>query len=210
VKGPQLKRLVEQHLLPHLPGFLYGRRLLYQRPVAPLLRGILFDSSGFTAEGFYLDVFVMPLCTEPQDSIVLSHGRRLEPQWIDLVPGEEAKGMARAREAIIREALPYLDQRDSLAAFVATDRARIARGNNPPELLDLACSYLFLGEAGEAQRTLQRIIRLVEDCPDPRKHDLERRSRAQELVVALNRGLSVAQVVLDAWCKTTLAALRLD
>jgi len=157
-----------------------------------------------------MDVFVMPLHTEPQDCIVLSHGKRLDPEWIDVIPGDEADGMAAALRVILREALPYLDARDSVSSFLATERRRIARCRNPLELLDFASSFVFVGDVPQARSLLERMIRLVGEDADPRDHDCQSRERGKELIGALDRDLCTARKVLEQWSQRTMSALKLE
>src|SRR5690348_10025170 len=76
MKGREFEGLYRRYLLADLPGFTYKGSLLFARPVVHLLRGFSFDTSGFSADAFDVEVFVQPLYV-PTDCITYTFGRRL-------------------------------------------------------------------------------------------------------------------------------------
>ena len=87
---------LQESLLPELPGFIARGDIMYVAPATSLLRGINFDSSGFSKEKFYVSSFVMPLCV-PSQYLALTFGDRLRIaneaefiKWQSILPESEA------------------------------------------------------------------------------------------------------------------------
>src|SRR5215469_9526241 len=91
---------------------------MYLPPADTLLRGIHFDSSGFSKTSFYLSVFVMPLCV-PTTCLVLSHGKRLRINGkFDGWDSNRPKLQQELLAAILDEGLPFLETIQTLADFI--------------------------------------------------------------------------------------------
>jgi hypothetical protein len=109
---------LQKTLERELPQFISRGDMMYLPPADSLLRGIHFDSSGFSKTAFYVSVFVMPLCV-PTTCLVLSHGKRLRINgkfdgWDSNSPKLQQELLA----AIQDEGLPFLETIQTLADFI--------------------------------------------------------------------------------------------
>lgn len=108
-----VKRLVKQFLLPHMPGLRLHKKLLYFDPIEYLLRGKYFDSSGYERWFFYVQVFVIPLFT-PSDVMYFYFGERLGKASRKASGGwpinaqTESQVMGEILSLIKSEAIPFL------------------------------------------------------------------------------------------------------
>jgi hypothetical protein len=67
--------VLDSEVLPHFPGFIRNKRLIFEREPAFLLRGFYFDASAFNKSAL-VTVFVQPLYI-PAKTLHLTLGRRL-------------------------------------------------------------------------------------------------------------------------------------
>ena len=76
-------------LLPYLTEYVYAKKAnaICSVPVGSVFKGIIFESSGFSAAAFYPNAFAQPLYV-PSDSFTLTFGKRLLGNW-HYEPGQE-------------------------------------------------------------------------------------------------------------------------
>lgn len=77
MNGREWERYARGSLLGHLPkGFAARRRLVVKVSDDALLSGVLCEPSGFSADRYYVNVFVQPLYV-PSGHLVLDFGQRV-------------------------------------------------------------------------------------------------------------------------------------
>jgi hypothetical protein len=146
------------------PEYRLTNRLLVRIPLGSILSGVLFDSSAFSKEMFYIDLFVQPLYV-PSDHLVLNFGLRAPGQWD-------------YKEPIIQELANRVSLmiRDQASAFHQTFGTPELFYRNIPAKFSLKDIYLHqalvftavhLGKIDEAQRHFETLHKLVTNT-DPK------------------------------------------
>ena len=77
MKDRRMEAIARKYLLPKLPGFEIRRKILFKKPLVPILRGFAFDDSDFDPDAVFVIVFVLPLYL-PSKHLTLTFGNRLE------------------------------------------------------------------------------------------------------------------------------------
>src|SRR5574341_1368812 len=93
---------VAKQLLPDLPGWRLKGPLLIWPPVDHTLRGVCFEPSGFDRSGFYLWMFLLPLCVR-REYLSFEIGERLRIGW----RSDDPQLVPKLLRALQEEAIPY-------------------------------------------------------------------------------------------------------
>jgi hypothetical protein len=209
----QACKKVADALLLCLSGYTYEIKpnALFQVPVDDVFRGIIFDSSGFSSEAFYPEVFVLPLCI-PTDRFTLTFGKRLSGRW-DYVRGQEEILASRLFESMEREgAFRLLNDLSTPEKFVQNLSKYHSNPNDPYFQRAIAYSFAACGDFGQAiwqldkcRSTLQNMQR---EQPDIRWYApfLDEVTRFRELAVS-NPADATKQ--LSEWTEYTRSKLHL-
>ncbi|HET9407112.1 MAG TPA: hypothetical protein VFO39_07725 [Candidatus Sulfotelmatobacter sp.] len=164
MKKKHVERFTSQYLLPHLEGFRAGGNLLYQVPVGDILRAFLFDSSAFSKESFYPEVFVQPLYV-PVDHVTLTAGERFLGSW-EFAVGEEEKLKSRLLNEMRNFGLPFLRRHGSAEGLVRELRSSKGIALNPRLRQVLAYSLLILGQNDEGLDELDKLLAMLDLTPE--------------------------------------------
>jgi hypothetical protein len=144
----------------------YGRKdhLLVRIPIRSLLYGILFDSSAFSKEAFYINIFVQPLYI-PKEYLVLTFGIRVPGVWeyeishIDILS-------KRILAAIQDHALPFHQRFSTLELFYRNAESTFSPKNIHLQQA-LVLTAMYLDKDREAQEHFD-ILRHLVDQSDPK------------------------------------------
>jgi hypothetical protein len=196
---------LEKKLLPHLPGFAIAGRLLIISPIGHLLRGISFESSAFDKMSFYVNTFVLPLCV-PTEHLYLNFGSRVRHEgggdrWNIEMPDLAEK----LRDALKREALPFLQPIKSLDNFV--DVAKAFSFKNPHTVQAIAYALARVGNTQGALSALNKLSEQI-DLTVPWQQVIA--ERAEVLMSELRESPLAVQHRLETWEDETLKNLRLE
>ena len=192
---------IAKALVQELPEFAASNDLLVRMPLAPVLRALCLERSGWDSRGFYAWVFFQPLCI-PHAHVFFNLGWRLGGGthiWNCDTPA----GVTALREAIRREALPFLDRIQS-----PRDAALQVKLQGPTSLISQkAIAYAFArgGDYPQAIRELDRPVMVGH--PEP---VAEQDPEAKKLRDLLLRDPAAAQQQLQAWEDETRRALGLE
>jgi hypothetical protein len=161
MKGRALQKFVEQYLLPSLPGFAYGRRVIYAIPVDNVLCGLIFDSSGFSAQTFHPHAFVQPLYV-PSEHLILSFGNRLSGVW-KFAAGREQHLADRLIRNIHKQFQPFVASLRTPELF-AKNASKFSWFNksNPHLAQAMAYSLAFSGEWKAAAKWLRAVEEIIQ------------------------------------------------
>jgi tetratricopeptide (TPR) repeat protein len=200
-------------LLPYLPGYIYDKKpnAIFQVPVGKVFRGMIFDSSGFSAAAFYPDVFSQPLYV-PSDGFTLTFGKRLLGNW-EYEPGQENLLAKRLLESMEREGAFKLLEDLSSADKMAVNLIRYHSNPNDPYLQQaIGYSFAVCGRFDEALRWLDKCRETLEEMqrrdPSIKWHGLvlDEVSKFRELVAT---NPEAAKKQLDEWTEYTRSHLGL-
>lgn len=192
---------VAKTLAQDLPGFAAAGNLLFYVPLGPILRALWLERSGFNPHGFYVWVFFQPLCI-PKKHVFFNLGWRLgggTGTWSCDTPAD----VTALREAIRRDALPFLDRIRS-----PRDAALQVKLQGPTAFVSQkALAYAFArgGDYPQAIRELDRPVMVGR--PEP---VAEQDPDAKKLRDLLLRDPAAAQQQLLTWEDETRRALGLE
>jgi hypothetical protein len=137
------------------PQFAVAGPLVYEKPPVHILRGLCFESSGFSKTDFYVWVFAMPLYI-PTDHISFTLGERLTNRgnqgW---KLGTETLSMDLAR-AFREQALPWLSNRNDLSDCVRA--LSLLANNDPNRAIARALGLFTLGRTVEGMQALDDLM----------------------------------------------------
>lgn len=214
MKSSEIKRLSTKYLLPHLPEYLVKGSLLYAQPVEQLLRGFVFESSGFDRTAFYVWVFVYPLYV-PAPDIPLTFGERLgggAKRWRPIA-GQEGQVMGEILLEMRSKGLPFLDQVRTPADLASVASAKAPSAPNNPHILEAeAYSLILAGRYRDARMVLERVEQLARDLLKANATALwleEVGARAKLIREKLARSPDEAITLLDQWRLEMLTKLGL-
>ena len=207
MKGKQVERFAEQHLLPSLPNFCVRGKLLYEVPVGNILRAFLFDSSGFSAEAFHPEVFVQLLYI-PSEHLTLSTGKRFLGNW-KFEPEQESRLAQKLLTQISEIGLPFLRARSTLEGIIHETKRNPALEKNPHVRQELAYSLLLLGRNEEALDELDKILGMLNRDPDSPPWEGVLFAEIASLRERLDRNPREAVEMLNAWTEQTRSKLKL-
>ncbi len=199
-----------------LPQFVAKGRMIYLLPVGTLLRGVVFDSSAFSATDFDPTVFVQPLYL-PKTYISYTFGGRLraaDGRAFDL--GENERIMDDVLSAITGQALPFLNRIQTPTELaVACDEPRrfseqFTWREDDINVLEVAAySWLLANQDCKARHKLDQIDMRVRLGNDDRDWILELGERARRMsrLIRLDRIAAIAQ--LTEWSSSSARSLGL-
>lgn len=159
MKRLEFEKFASKLLIPELPGFAVKGHLIFRLPVGSLLRGFIFDSSGFSRETFNPDVFVQPLYV-PNDYITMTLGRRLLGVWKFRADDETlaTKLLASMR----KEGFPLLDELGS-PEKIASNAERLKSPENHYVRQAAAYSLALIGEDRQAIKRLDELLVMLRE-----------------------------------------------
>lgn len=200
-------------LLPHLPGYTYEKKpnAIFQVPVGNVFRGMIFDSSGFSAAAFYPKIFSQALYV-PSDHFTLTFGKCLLRNW-EYEPGQEELLARRLLESMEREGAFKLLEDLSSADKMAVNLIKYHSNPNDPYLQQaIAFSFAVCGEFNEAlcwldkcRATLQEMLRTQPIILWP-ANLLDQVTKFRDLVTA---NPDAAKIQLTEWTEYTRSSLGL-
>jgi hypothetical protein len=208
MKGRDLQKFVERHLLPSLSGFAFGRRVIYAIPIEHVLCGLLFDSSGFSAETFYPHAFVQPLYV-PSEHLVLSFGDRLPGVWKFAV-GREQELADRLVQNIRKQFMPSVASLRTPELF-AKNASRFSwfRKSNPHLAQAMAYSLAFSGEWKAAAKWLRTVEEIIQKSKMKYEWEVALAGECRRFQDLLAGDPEGAQRQLAAWSEQTRNCLKL-
>lgn len=178
--------------------------MFFAVPMEHILRGLFFDGSRFNSYSFYVHAFVMPLFV-PSLSVHFTFGFRLKDlDGKDNWWSDDSMVVEKLKEAIQRDAIPFLEQSKSLSGAAATIASLGA--NNPHAFEASAYCNLLSGEDEVAMEFLEKIEMILDAKYAWRKELLDRAKTIKKLIMT-NPG-AAQQKLLD-WETTTVRALGL-
>lgn len=148
---------VAMALLPYLPDFTYvpKPKAICHVPVGSVFRGMIFDSSGFSATAFYPEVFSQPLYV-PQDSFILTFGVRLPGNW-EYEEGQEDVLASKLIQSMKREgALKLWDDLSSPEQLTKNLSKYHSNSNDPYLQQAIGYSFAVCCQFAEALRWLDK------------------------------------------------------
>jgi hypothetical protein len=206
MKGPWFQRFSKEYLLPHLEGFTAKGKFVFKNPLGPIFQGFLFDSSGFSKEGFYPQVFVQPLYVR-ESNVVLTLGERFPGNWT-VTPGNE-KSLADKLLASVRSiGLPFLAALGS-PEKLAHPPSRWADSPNVHVQRSVAYSLAMIGENMAALKKIEACCARLEANSERRDWENELLAELLSFQNLLSKDPLEAQRLLTAWAEETRANLKL-
>jgi hypothetical protein len=222
MKGREIERLAQKHLLPVLPGFAARRSLVYRQPVEDLLYAVSFDTSSFTSSRIFAEAFVQPLFV-PVDFLWSSFGDRLggtpRDEWWDVDEENPDPTFAAIADVVRRDALPLFSELDGLNRFCEVvprwanaehKKLKSLQSMDDPVVLEaLGYAELLRGREEESLRLLKAAVQSEREngeyADEPRIANLE---HMIDLVERLEPEAGRTQ--LAKWRAQTISALQLD
>jgi hypothetical protein len=190
-----------------MEGFRAHGKLLYQVPVGNILRGFIFDSSGFSAEAFHPEVFVQALYV-PRDHLDLTLGRRFLGVWSFQPELEEQLGKKLLHE-IFKTGLPFLQHCAGPEGIVKELRRNPALRANPRLRETLAYSLLLLGHNDEGLDELDKLLAMLEPLSGESSWERTLHAEIGGLREKLMRSPAELRAMLQANAEQTRQKLRL-
>ena len=207
MKGKQLEQFASQHLLPSLPNFSVRGKLLYQVPVGNILRAFLFDSSGFSSEAFYPQVFVQCLYIR-SEHLTLTPGKRFLGNW-KFEPTHEGQLGQRLLNQMHEIGMPFLRAHNTLENIVRQTKANPAVKVNPHVRQQLAYSLVLLERKDEALDELDKTLGMLNRTPESPTWERVLFAEIASLKERLMRNPREAVETLHTWTEQTRANLNL-
>ncbi|MFL5920937.1 MAG: hypothetical protein ACJ75Q_14340 [Gaiellaceae bacterium] len=214
MRTSEFDKLAREQLRTLLPDFAVATGLVFEVPIADLLRGLSFQGSSYDQTSFYLVAFIQPLYI-PSDEVVPTFSER-SPRF----PGTDALG--EIRSFVAGAGRTFFEHLRTPADF-ADWLEREERGHRPdPFALEaLAYSRLLAGQAEVARRWLDLtaetagayIRRDIDEglYAENEEHPLLTvRERTTQLCDALAVSAQDALAVLERWRQETASHLGLS
>jgi hypothetical protein len=191
----------------HFPDYRLKNNLLVRTPIGCILCGILFESSAFSKESFYLNAFVQPLYV-PAEHLVLTFGMRIPGQWeYDQV---ELNALARRVSQALRQvALRFHQDFGSLELFYR-NAARKFSLKNIHLHQSLAFTAIHLGKIVEAQDHFKKLESLVDSADQSVQWIGAVLNETHTMLEQAKLGWQVAHEKLRTVESQTIKALKLD
>jgi hypothetical protein len=206
MKGSWFQRFSEGHLLPHLQGFAAKGKFLFKVPVGAVYRGFIFDSSGFSKESFYPQVYVQPLYV-PCSHVVLTFGERFIGSWAATEVEERQLG-TKLLECIRSVGLPFLE---ALGTPERLAHPPSPWKDSPNVRIQevIAYSLAMVGENDRAIEGFEKICNQIQASSDKRDWVMQLFDELQGLKTLLRKDPARARNQLAAWTEETRKNLRL-
>jgi hypothetical protein len=206
MKGPWFQRFTREYLLPHLEGFTAKGKFVFRSPVGPIFQGFLFDSSGFSKEGFYPQVFVQPLYVR-ESVVVLTLGERFSGNWT-ITRGNEKPLGDNLLASVRSVGLPFLAAMGS-PEKLAHPPSRWADSPNVHVQRSIAYSLAMIGENTEALKKIEALCERLHGTSERRDWEDELLAELTGFHDLLSRDSSEAQRRLSVWTEETRKNLKL-
>ncbi|MGA3266092.1 MAG: hypothetical protein ABSE16_04640 [Verrucomicrobiota bacterium] len=194
-------------LLPDLPGFVAGGKMVFKSPLEDFLCGLYFENTS-DANCFHLWVFFLPLFI-PNDGVSFNYGKRIgnAVNW----RLDNPNLLVDLRAVIHCEAIPFLNSVSTLAgvlnflkADVEMDRQRV----NPHTLEALACTLIKNGDYSPALEVLDELKQRFSKSTTPWVLELAARAGSVEEKLLPKPEVALAQ--LEIWKAETIDKLGLE
>ena len=210
------QRLAEKYLLPHLPGFIFHKKLLYISPIEQLLRGVFFYSSAYERWTFTIVAFIQPLYI-PEEHTHSLYGGRLgnlsggADEWWTIDETNEVQVMNEVLHTVQKEALPFLNKIKDPSDFV---KKYMRRERDPGIHYMEAVSYslVMVGKYRKARKIFDRNLKTLDKAMRG-EYALpylgEMAERVKLIKNALNENPENAIGILNGWREETLRNLGL-
>lgn len=184
---------IGRSLLPELPGFTVNKSWLLMVPIGHTLRAIVFDSSGFDKDLFFVHVVLQPLCV-PAKHVGLNLGWRIgggSHRWDSRSPTIR-RDLA---EGLKRDAVPFLDRARSVSGVVKAIES-LDRMGDPYVRQAMAYALLKDGQTARASYELAQLTRMLDIRVPWQREMVERANLLREMIVI---GVAKAQDQLRQW-----------
>ncbi len=206
MKRKQFEKFAHQHILPNLKGYECVGDLIYQVPVGNILRGFVFESSGFNGETFHPDVFVQPLYVRSHD-LTITLGERLPGLWKFTSPADAELGR-RLLDSISTRGLAFLNGLGTPAG-IANNATTVKSPKNHYVRQAAAYSLILTGEYEKCVLRLDDLLVMLAEMSMVQKWVASVHDEVQELRSALLCDPNEAQGLLSKWTEETRIRLRL-
>lgn len=212
MKKQACKKLADA-LLPYLPEYIYENRAkaVFHIPVGNIFQGIIFDSSGFSADVFYPEIIVQPLYVRAE-GFRLTFGTRLPNNWV-YKTGQEETLAERMLESMEREgAFRLIDDLSTPEKFVRNLSKYHSNPADPYFQQATAYSLAMCGDFDVAVSWLDKcrttLQEMQKEQPDIRWYApfLNEVTKFRD-VVATDQDAAMKQ--LEEWTEYTRTKLRL-
>jgi hypothetical protein len=166
MKRTDIKHLYDTYLSKTLSQTDYRlkRNFLVRVPIGNIFCGIVFSSSGFSQDAFYINAFAQPLYI-PSDHIVLTFGREMPGYWEYSASDTQVLGL-RVLKALEDHALPLHQSLSNLELFYRNVQT-ICSPKNIHLHQALVLTAIYLNKMQEAQEHFKILRRLVDES-DPK------------------------------------------
>jgi hypothetical protein len=206
MKGAWFQRFSQEYLLASLPGFVAKGKFLFKSPVDSMFRGFIFDSSGFSKEAFYPEVYVQPLYV-PEKHAVLTLGVRFTGDW-QARPQDEKDLAKKLLDRIHSVGLPFLNSLGS-PEKLAHPPARWDNSENVHVQQAIAYSLVFIGGDDRALDRIDKICRLLQAASGKYAWEDKLLADLLSFKAILDEDPSQARQQLAKWAEETRGHLRL-
>jgi len=206
-------RIVKDHLLPELPGYVTSKRGdLFAVPMNHLWRGFVFESSA-SRELCYFNVNIMPLY-KPTDFLYAGIGRRLRSRRMQAWEWGEASEEATVKELIgaMKSAKQELLDKFQTPSDIAELGPQTLNVETWHALDLLGLAQVYAGRYEEATRTLENLHNRMELQRAALKEEekSEMHLRCETILNLLKTEPSRAKALLLEWEQQTIKNLKLD
>lgn len=208
MKGRDLQNFVEKYLLPSLSGFAFVKRVIYAVPLENVLCGLVFDSSGFSAQKFHPHAFVQPLYV-PNEHLVLGFGHRFSSVWKFAV-GREQDLADRLIQNIREQFTPLVVSLRTPGLF-AKNASKFSWFNksNPHLAQAMAYSLAFSGEWKSATKWLRAVEEIIQKSKPKQEWEVALAGECRRFQDLLASDPEGARGQLAAWSEQTRSCLKL-
>jgi hypothetical protein len=198
---------IAKELLPHLPGFVVEKKMVFKPPVGDFLRGLYFENTS-DANYFHFSMFFLPVFV-PTECVYFNYGKRIGNalNW----RADNPNLLSDLNEAIRVEAIPFFNHVSTLAGvvnylktFVESSGPRV----NSHTLEALAYSLIKNEEYSAALKVLAKLVEITDKDTIP--WVLEQKARAQLVEVKLFKKPEDALAQLETWTNETINKLGLE
>lgn len=199
-------RALAKQLLPDLPGWRLKGPLLLWPPVDHTLRGVCFEPSGFDKDGFYLTVFLLPLCVR-RDYLIFNMGMRLGFSW----SASDPRLLPKLLNALRQEAMPYLADAQTPNDVIRLIRSRWGDGHDPYVHQTIAYLLARYGNRRDAIQAMDQVIHVLALNSDLASDWGEKMaSEARMLRSKLEEDPEAARRLLREWEEESRRNLKLE
>jgi hypothetical protein len=217
MRTKDVERLAKIYLLPHLPGFIFHKKLLYISPIEQILRGVFFDSSAYERWTFVIEAFVQPLYI-PEEHCHFTFGGRLgnlgggAENWWTIDETNEEQVMKDVLHALQSEALPFLQSVKSPNDF-AKKYEREARDPGIHYMEAVSYSLVIAGKYRKAMKILNRNLKALDKAVKSEYAAPYMQEMADRTIIIKNALIEDPNRTIDilnGWREETLKNLGLE